>query len=59
MRLSLRRMVVLILYWQIGKQMTIEFFEESSSDKRGGKLGASSLRFPRIKTAWEEGKRDI
>lgn len=52
-------MVLMHLVLQIGKQMTIEYFEESSSDKRGGKLGASSLRFPRIKTVWEEGKRDI
>ncbi|EJT49959.1 hypothetical protein A1Q1_00890 [Trichosporon asahii var. asahii CBS 2479] len=40
----------------VGRQITVEYFEESPSEKRDGVM---SLRFPRVKEVWEEGKRDI
>lgn len=44
---------------QIGKQVTIEYFGESTSDARDKKGGGVSLRFPRIKHIWEGEKRDV
>ncbi|WOO79809.1 uncharacterized protein LOC62_02G003325 [Vanrija pseudolonga] len=41
----------------IGKQITVEFFTESSGGGRGKE--EKSLRFPRVKAVWEEGKRRI
>ncbi|CAJ0832881.1 4448_t:CDS:2 [Entrophospora sp. SA101] len=38
-----------------GKEVTIKYFEESTSRNKTGK----SLRFPILKTVWEEGKRNI
>jgi hypothetical protein len=40
---------------QIGKEVTVEYFSESSAAGREGK----SLRFPRVKQIWDEGKRTI
>lgn len=51
----LLRFFRLSLTWQIGRQMTVEYFSESEA---AGREGVPSLRFPRIKTIWEE-KRDI
>ncbi|WVQ66591.1 uncharacterized protein L199_004775 [Kwoniella botswanensis] len=44
----------------VGKMITVEYFGESESmerDKKG--KGQKSLRFPRVKVIWEEGKRGI
>ncbi|OCF61681.1 hypothetical protein L486_01339 [Kwoniella mangroviensis CBS 10435] len=44
----------------VGKMITVEYFSESESierDKKG--KGKKSLRFPRVKVVWEEGKRGI
>lgn len=38
----------------IGKPITVRYFSESKKDN-----GAISLRFPTVKTVYEEGKRDI
>ncbi|ODN78289.1 hypothetical protein L202_03936 [Cryptococcus amylolentus CBS 6039] len=44
----------------VGKEITVEFFEESERlGADGEKEGGKSLRFPRVKKVWEEGKRDI
>ncbi|KAH8090608.1 hypothetical protein HD553DRAFT_302847 [Filobasidium floriforme] len=43
----------------IGKQVTVEYFGESTSDARDKKGGGLSLRFPRIKHIWEGEKRDV
>lgn len=40
---------------QIGKQITVEYFEESTAAGRE----EASLRFPRVKTVWDEGKRSV
>jgi hypothetical protein len=45
--------------FQIGKQVTVEYFGESTSDARDKKGGGLSLRFPRIKHIWEGEKRDV
>lgn len=41
----------------IGKEITVEYFEESRSHNRSDQL--TSLRFPRVKAVWETGKRDM
>ncbi|WVW86558.1 hypothetical protein I302_108608 [Kwoniella bestiolae CBS 10118] len=44
----------------VGKTITVEYFSESESmqkDKKG--KGKKSLRFPRVKVVWEEGKRGM
>ncbi|KAK4683663.1 hypothetical protein P7C73_g6571, partial [Tremellales sp. Uapishka_1] len=41
----------------VGKQITLEYFSESESNDRG--RGERSLRFPRVKAVWEDGKRSI
>ncbi|KAL1409454.1 hypothetical protein Q8F55_003437 [Vanrija albida] len=41
----------------IGKQITVEYFGESTNARRGE--SEKSLRFPRIKMVWEEGKRGV
>ncbi|WWC73387.1 uncharacterized protein I206_107354 [Kwoniella pini CBS 10737] len=46
----------------IGKYITVEYFGESDSmerDKKANGAGKKSLRFPRIKMVWEEGKRGM
>ncbi|WWC93135.1 uncharacterized protein L201_008102 [Kwoniella dendrophila CBS 6074] len=48
----------------IGKQITVEYFSESDSwqrDKKSfnGKSELKSLRFPRVKMIWGQGKRTI
>jgi hypothetical protein len=40
---------------EIGKEVTVEYFSESASAGREG----MSLRFPRVKQIWAEGKRTI
>ncbi|WWD20017.1 hypothetical protein CI109_104490 [Kwoniella shandongensis] len=40
----------------VGKMMTVEYFSES---EKVGREGKRSLRFPRCKMVWEEGKREI
>ncbi|WVQ79864.1 hypothetical protein IAT38_001964 [Cryptococcus sp. DSM 104549] len=39
----------------VGKEITVEYFSESEVAGREKK----SLRFPRVKKVWEEGKRDV
>ncbi|KAL7424834.1 hypothetical protein Q5752_000519 [Cryptotrichosporon argae] len=41
----------------VGKQITVQYFGESESSDRG--QGIKSLRFPRVKQVWEDGRRDI
>ncbi|WVQ75274.1 hypothetical protein IAR50_004887 [Cryptococcus sp. DSM 104548] len=42
----------------VGKEITVEYFEES--ERIAGNEGrGKSLRFPRVKKVWEEGKRDV
>ncbi|KAK6909010.1 hypothetical protein I203_103020 [Kwoniella mangroviensis CBS 8507] len=44
----------------VGKMITVEYFSESESMERDKKAkGKKSLRFPRVKVVWEEGKRGI
>jgi len=43
------------LIGQVGKEVTVEYFSESASSSREG----MSLRFPRVKQIWEEGKRSM
>ncbi|WWC95272.1 hypothetical protein V866_002131 [Kwoniella sp. B9012] len=44
----------------VGKMITVEYFSESESIERDKKAkGKKSLRFPRVKVVWEEGKRGI
>lgn len=43
------------LIGQVGKEVTVEYFSESASSSREGR----SLRFPRVKQIWEEGKRSM
>ncbi|TYJ51967.1 hypothetical protein B9479_007433 [Cryptococcus floricola] len=44
----------------VGREITVEFFEESERlGADGEKEAGKSLRFPRVKKVWEEGKRDI
>lgn len=43
----------------IGKQVTVEYFGESTSDSRDRNGGGLSLRFPRLKMIWEGDGRDI
>jgi len=40
---------------KVGKEITVQYFSESRALDRGG----ASLRFPRVKKVWEEGRRDI
>lgn len=47
--------IVMMLINQIGKEVTVEYFSESASSGREG----MSLRFPRVKQIWEEGKRTL
>lgn len=44
-----------LLTRQLGKEVTVEYFSESASSSREG----LSLRFPRVKQIWSEGKRTI
>lgn len=48
-----------VLILQIGKQITIEYFSESTSTDRGDGADSVSLRFPRVKAVWEDGDRNI
>lgn len=41
----------------VGKQITVEYFGESEAADR--EAGVMSLRFPRVKKVWEDGKRDV
>ncbi|OCF31247.1 hypothetical protein I316_07033 [Kwoniella heveanensis BCC8398] len=46
----------------VGKMITVEYFSESVAASRagqGGGDGGKSLRFPRVKMVWEEGKRGM
>ncbi|WWD04045.1 hypothetical protein V865_002108 [Kwoniella europaea PYCC6329] len=44
----------------VGKMITVEYFSESESMERDRKgKGKKSLRFPRVKVVWEEGRRGI
>lgn len=38
----------------IGKEITVQYFEETTNEK-----GTISLRFPTVKAIWEEGKRNV
>lgn len=40
---------------QVGRQITVEYFSESEAVGRDG----VSLRFPRLKTVWDKGGRDV
>jgi len=40
----------------VGKEITVEYFSESASM---GREQGMSLRFPRVKKVWEEGKRSV
>ena len=39
----------------MGKEITVQYFSESRAVNRDG----VSLRFPRLKKVWEEGRRDV
>ncbi|KAJ9107693.1 hypothetical protein QFC21_001153 [Naganishia friedmannii] len=43
----------------IGKEITVEYFAESTNSNRRGVEGGLSLRFPRVKQVWEDGKREV
>ncbi|KAJ9115848.1 hypothetical protein QFC22_004990 [Naganishia vaughanmartiniae] len=43
----------------IGKELTVEYFAESTNTNRRGVEGGLSLRFPRVKQVWEDGKREV
>nr|XP_018260589.1 uncharacterized protein I303_07514 [Kwoniella dejecticola CBS 10117]OBR82747.1 hypothetical protein I303_07514 [Kwoniella dejecticola CBS 10117] len=46
----------------VGKYITVEYFGESDSmerEKKASTVGKKSLRFPRVKMVWEEGKRGM
>ncbi|WVF68830.1 hypothetical protein IAT40_003603 [Kwoniella sp. CBS 6097] len=43
----------------VGKMITVEYFSESVAANRGGGQGGKSLRFPRVKMVWVEGKRGM
>ncbi|WVR08347.1 hypothetical protein IAU60_005400 [Kwoniella sp. DSM 27419] len=42
----------------IGKAITVQYFSESTAVERGQE-GGKSLRFPRVKAVWEEGRRGM
>ncbi|UZJ51165.1 hypothetical protein CBS101457_000485 [Exobasidium rhododendri] len=42
----------------VGKEITVQYFSESNSASRADK-NQLSLRFPRLRKVWEEGKRDV